>query len=289
MSDLSHFKGVAVSAPNLTDITDEQTSSHTEHIIKTDLNKLAGYFKESFLKTYQTYPNETDTSELYALYPREFLSACDAKIKELSNFLGFNPKHRSITITLKDESGQVQAVATRRLRDEAGKIIDGKKWIRAQGSINSFIATKFKGDDEAVFIAEGLGEIGIFELLKSDYVAFQNAGEMAKFEFSDQAERITSALKGKIVYCFVDNDEAEQRGADSLYPIIGQVAKELYEVKFKDKPKGYDLRDLITELSHTHAGEIMKDNLKPIKQRGKAGERLLDAIANEIDRVKVRI
>ena len=76
---------------------------------------------------------------------------------------------------------------------------------------------RFNRSDDVVFIAEGIGEVGLFEMLKASYVCFQNAGEISKFEYSPLKDEILEGLKGKRV----DNDEPSQNGFNALYPVIG--------------------------------------------------------------------
>lgn len=264
MKSIESFKGVALNAPQLT--ASEQTQD--KRII--NLSEFANKLREAFKKRYCDIHNlatQEQTDELYSLYPCNFLRACNAKLSKL-DFLGYNTKHQSLSITLKDDTGEVQAISTRRLRDEAGEIIKGKKWIRATGSNNSFIPHQINKDDDMVFVAEGMGEIGLFKILNSSYICFQNADELNKFEYNPLKDEILSRLKDKAVICFVDNDEVGQNGFNAIYPLIGEVTKELYQIRFKDKPKGYDLRDFIIDLSKEHSHKDILDVLgSEIKKR----------------------
>ena len=258
MKSIEDFKNVALSKPDLAPCEGYQEASEAKDSI--DLNQYAVKLREAYLSAYTRVSlcTQEQTDELYDLYPCNFLRACSAKLRDIE-CLGYNTKYQSLAIILKS-GDKTQAIAIRRLRDEAGNIVEGKKWIRAKGSNNGFIPHRFNKSDDVVFIAEGIGEVGLFEILKASYVCFQNAGEISKFEYSP-----LEGLKGKRVICFVDNDEPSQNGFNALYPVIGG---DLYQVRFKDKPKGYDLRDLIVELSdkHNHK-ELLKALQNEIKAR----------------------
>lgn len=263
MKSIESFKGVALNAPQLT--ASEQIQDN--RII--NLSEFANKLREAFKKRYCDIHNlatQEQTDELYSLYPCNFLRACSAKLSKL-DFLGYNTKHQSLVIIL-EENEITHSIATRRLRDEAGEIIKGKKWIRAQGSNNSFIPHRIDKNDDMVFIAEGMGEAGLFKILNSSYICFQNADELNKFEYNPLKDEILSRLKDKTVICFVDNDEVGQNGFNAIYPFIGEVTKELYQIRFKDKPKGYDLRDFIIDLSKEHSHkDILKALAKEIRER----------------------
>lgn len=263
MKSIEGFKNVALSKPDLSPCEGHQEASEVKDSI--DLNQYAVKLREAYLSAYTRVSlcAQEQTDELYDLYPCNFLRACSAKLRDIE-CLGYNTKHQSLAIILKS-GDKTQAIATRRLRDEAGNIVEGKKWIRAKGSNNGFIPHRFNKSDDVVFIAEGIGEVGLFEILKASYVCFQNAGEISKFEYSPLKDEILEGLKGKRVICFVDNDEPSQNGFNALYPVIGG---DLYQVRFKDKPKGYDLRDLIVELSgkYNHK-ELLKALQNEIKAR----------------------
>ena len=254
MKSIEDFKNVALSKPDLAPCEGYQEASEAKDSI--DLNQYAVKLREAYLSAYTRVSlcAQEQTDELYDLYPCNFLRACSAKLRDIE-CLGYNTKYQSLAIILKS-GDKTQAIAIRRLRDEAGNIVEGKKWIRGKGSNKS---------DGVVFIAEGIGEVGLFEILKASYVCFQNAGEISKFEYSPLKDEILEGLKGKRVICFVDNDEPSQNGFNALYPVIGG---DLYQVRFKDKPKGYDLRDLIVELSdkHNHK-ELLKALQNEIKAR----------------------
>lgn len=265
MKSIESFKGVALNAPKLT--TAERTQD--KRVINGNLSEFAYKLREAFKKTYCdiNLASREQTGELYGLYPCNFLRACEAKLNKL-DFLGYNAKHQSLSIILRDEAGEVQSIATRRLRDESGEIIKGSKWVKAKGSNNGFIPHHIDKNDDLVFIAEGTGEIGLFKILKCSYIGFQNADELHKFEYNPLKDEILPKLKDKSVICFVDNDEAGQNGFNAIYPVIGEVAKELYQVRFKDKPIGYDLRDFIIDLSKEHSRKkILNILAKEIRQK----------------------
>lgn len=266
MRAIEDFKGVALNAPKLSPLSQEDKEGQRQGV---NLDEVADIFKKAFYDVYcdRTAPLATQeqTNELYELYPCNFLRACNIQLKNLS-FLGFNKKHQSLTVILRDETGKTEAVATRRIRNAKGEIVEGKKWIRAEGSNNGFIPHRINRSDDVVFIAEGIAEVGIFEMLKASYICFQNAGELKNFEFNPLKEKILLEIKDKSLICFVDNDEVGQEGFNSFYQSINHTR--IYQVRFKDRVKGYDLRDFIIELSKTKPrGEILPSLLSEIQNR----------------------
>lgn len=263
MKSIESFKGVALNAPQLT--ASEQIQDNRIINLSEFANKLREAFKNRYCNI-QNLATQEQIDELYSLYPCNFIRACNAKLNKL-DFLGYNAKHQSMVIIL-EENEIIHSIATRHIRDEAGEIIKGKKWIRATGSNNSFIPHRIDKNDDMVFIAEGMGEAGLFKILNSSYICFQNADELNKFEYNPLKDEILSKLKDKAVICFVDNDEVGQNGFNAIYPFIGEVTKELYQIRFKDKPKGYDLRDFIIDLSKEHShNDILKALAKEIRER----------------------
>jgi hypothetical protein len=155
--------------------------------------------------------------------------------KENSLRMGWHSIFQSITFSLFDKD-ELKAVVVRHSKDKEGNII---KW-RTYGS-KTFTPSKIKSNDEVIFIASGIGEYLLFELMDVSYIAPQS---------DSVTSGITPAMidqcKGKIIVYLQDNDDSGRKLATKLQEIFCEsvfVVVDFENVQDQELKHGYDFRD----------------------------------------------
>ncbi len=167
-------------------------------------------------------------------------------------YIGYSTKYNSLTVSLYDESNQVQAICIREAKDRGGNPI---KW-KTYGSKRFIPYRIFDKDNPLLFIGFGIGEFLLFELLQMNYIAFQS-DSIAKSLTIDKAPKIANYF---LLMVLLDNDKSCK---ETITPLKDVYSKNLFvEVDFellldRDLPKGYDFRDFCNEIAlETHSYDL---------------------------------
>ncbi|MDD5211708.1 MAG: hypothetical protein PHV62_04785 [Sulfuricurvum sp.] len=155
--------------------------------------------------------------------------------KESSLCMGWHSIYKSVTFSLFDKD-ELKAVIVRKASNHNGEVI---KW-KTYGS-KTFTPSKIKSNDEVIFIASGIGEYLLFELMDVSYIAPQS---------DSVTSGITPAMieqcKGKIIVYLQDNDDSGRKLATKLLEIFCEsifVVVDFENVQDQELIKGYDFRD----------------------------------------------
>ena len=155
--------------------------------------------------------------------------------KENSLCIGWHGGYKSITFSLFDKD-ELKAIVIRSATNKDG---DHIKW-KTYGS-KIFTPSKIRSSDRIIFIASGIGEYLLFELLDVSYIAPQSDSVTSGIT----ATMIESA-KGKIIVYLQDNDDSGKKLTTKLEEIFHEsifVVIDFENVHDKDLPHGYDFRD----------------------------------------------
>jgi hypothetical protein len=171
--------------------------------------------------------------------------------KENSLRMGWHSIFQSITFSLFDKD-ELKAVVVRHSKDKEGNVIK----YRTYGS-KTFTPSKIKAKDEVIFVASGIGEYLLFELMDVSYIA-------------PQSDSVTSGItpsmidqcKGKIIVYLQDNDESGRKLAVKLQEIfcesifiVVDFNNVLADSMQWDVKANYDYRDFCNEMSKRY-GEL---------------------------------
>ncbi|MDP2077328.1 MAG: hypothetical protein Q8J85_04730 [Sulfuricurvum sp.] len=149
--------------------------------------------------------------------------------------MGWHSIYKSITFSLFDKD-ELKAVIVRKATNHNGEVI---KW-KTYGS-KTFTPSKIKSNDEVIFVASGIGEYLLFELMDVSYIAPQSDSVT-----SGIAPAMIEAARGKIIVYLQDNDDSGRKLATKLQEIFCEsifVVVDFENVQDQDLKHGYDFRD----------------------------------------------
>lgn len=155
--------------------------------------------------------------------------------KENSLSMGWHSIYKSITFSLFDKD-ELKAVVVRHSKDKEGNVI---KW-RTYGS-KTFTPSKIKSGDNVVFVAAGIGEYLLFELMDVSYIALQSDSVTSGITHS-----MIEQCKGKIIVYLQDNDDSGRKLATKLEEIFCEsvfVVVDFENVQDQELKHGYDFKD----------------------------------------------
>ena len=219
----------------------EQAQSYHSSTLKANsskavnLNEVASKLRLGFVQNKQQAINELNT----LFHPNFFEFFGTDKIEK---FVGFCERRRVFAYMFSDDNGVVKTIAY-------NQRIEGRKWIREKGSKNSLFIKNINEQDEVIFIAEGVSEPLIFELLGLSYICFQNADEMKKVGKNGDFFQLKSKLRDKRLYIIADNDDIGLEASEKVASCLKNVVKSIYITQFKNYTKGFDMRDLILKIA----------------------------------------
>jgi len=178
----------------------------------------------------------------------------------------YSKKQDSLVIELRNEKDELKTLSFREFKTkESNETI---KW-KTYGS-KRFIPYKLKDNNKFCFVAFGMSEIILFELLEFDYFILQSDSIVHNLANNDYFKPVKEKLKDRVTYIFPDNDESGLKAGYKLNKYLkeeGLKSKvlELGKMTNKQLKKGYDLRDLINEYSKN---EVIKMIIKGVKEAG---------------------
>ena len=236
------------------------------------LNSLAKPKKSYDLKEIVAANNDlfrTSQTELESIFNSRFLDNHKAKLDELyPDLLGANSRitvgysndYRSLSLILSDENNELKTVAIRR-NNNAKKIESWEKW-KKYGSIN-YIPSKVSDEDATVYVAFGMMEIIVMELLGLSYIVFQSDSVAKKLDKNEQFLKIRNSINGKKLVLLLDSDDTCRETVKPLKRLLSSASEiaviEFEKVLQRELEKGYDFVDYINEISCDT--KITKENL----------------------------
>lgn len=155
--------------------------------------------------------------------------------KESSLSIGWHSIFQSITFSLFDKD-ELKAIVVRHSKDKEGNII---KW-RTYGS-KTFTPSKINANDGVIFIASGIGEYLLLELMGVSYIAPQSDSVT-----SGITPAMIESSRGKIIVYLQDNDDSGLKLATKLQEIFCEsvfVVVDFENVQDQELKHGYDFRD----------------------------------------------
>lgn len=205
--------------------------------------------------------------ELYELIARDVLRY--ALSDKVFKFLGWSEKYQSLTVTLYDNDGIPQAICIRHAADSSGEVI---KW-KTYGA-KTFCPCRMEKNDSLIFVASGIAELLIFELLGVDYFILQSDG------IKPDREKVKSIFKGSLAVFVLDNDTSCKAAFEAFKSIHSDtVAVDFQTMLDKELPKGYDLRDFANETA-----QRLNDENGIMPAATAAGETVMSALMVEVEK-----
>ena len=180
------------------------------------------------------------TTLLYELFNKAFYFSFDYLLFPIyKKYMGFSIKHQSLTVSLFDEDGHVKAIAIRKSKDKDGTFI---KW-KTYGS-KTYIPHKI--NDEFIFLAVGMAEFILFEMMKVSYILLQSDSI-----YRHISKEIIYKASGKYLIVLKENDESFSKLIGELRNIF--ISSELIIIDFetilnRKLPKGFDYRDYCNQM-----------------------------------------
>ena len=141
------------------------------------------------------------------------------------------------------------------------KVESWDKW-KKYGSTN-YVPFRILDDDTTVYIAFGMMEVVLMELLGLSYIVFQSDSVAMNFDRSEQFLKIRNGLNGKKIVLLLDNDETCAKTVKPLSRFFSNASEivviEFEKVLNRELEKGYDFVDFINEVGGDV--DITKENL----------------------------
>lgn len=187
------------------------------------------------------------------------------KIKTLKNHgIGYNPISGKYSIPVYDQSGEIIDI----------RLYDFEKVISTKGA-HIGIWGIHEEQTEKVFLCEGeWDKMALSRYTNHTIFAVPGAGVFKKgwegyFENKD------------VILCY-DNDDPGKKGSTKVYHRIQNTCRSVRTVHWKDKPKGYDIRDLCIE-SDKPIKELRKYiSKKPLLKKENGSEFNPESLSGEI-------
>lgn len=156
--------------------------------------------KEILQKTYKAINKNRVYKFIFNILNKRFLDSIDdaTKQKVYQEYLRYDYINNSPCVLLCDNNNDIKSIAVHRTKD-------GKKWLKRKGSDGKYVHHNIF--DFVVYVAYGMGELLILELLQLPYIAFQSDGVAHSLDTNKQFnEEVKPLLKDKLVVMLLDND-----------------------------------------------------------------------------------
>ena len=223
----------------------KEIATANSDLFRTSQSELESILTPLFLNNYR--------EEIDKLYPDLLGSNSNVNI-------GFSNDYQSLSVILKDENNELKTIAIRR-NNNPKKIESWEKW-KKYGSI-SYIPSKVIENDEVVFVAFGMMEIVVMEILSLSYIIFQSDSVAKKLDKNEQFLKIRNSVNGRKLVLLLDNDDTCRETVKPLSRFLSSASEivviEFEKVLKKELVKGYDFVDYINEVSCDI--KITKENL----------------------------
>lgn len=174
----------------------------------------------------------------------------ELSIQIINEFILFDRLNNSIAIALKDRNNEIQTIAIHRVTNDDNTIT---KW-KSLGS-KKYIQYKIKNDDYLVYIAFGMAEVILFELLEVSYICFQSDSIAKNLQNHNQwNEEIKPLLQDKLAILLIDNDDSCRSVIPYIKEETNAISLEMEQLEVmsallyggtvvNNLPRGFDFRD----------------------------------------------
>jgi len=165
---------------------------------------------------------------------------------ENGNFLTFS----SLAILLYDENKNLKTATIRRYRNPSGQFI---KWYKVRGSQTTFIPYRLTSGYSYCFVAFGMSEAIIFNILGLDYFILQSDSIANNINNNPYFNTFKEKLKNREILILADYDESGLKAGNTLKKHLESFCNPRvieYFKLVKNPKKGYDFRDYILEISN---------------------------------------
>jgi len=156
--------------------------------------------------------------------------------------------YSSIAILLYDETKKLKATSIRRYRKNEVEII---KWYKVKGSKVGFIPYRLRDKYSFCFVAFGMSEALIFNILGLDYFILQSDSIAYHIDKNPYFEAIKEKLQGRNIFILPDYDESGFKAANALKNHLKAFSNpqiiEIYKL-INNPVKGFDFRDYVLTL-----------------------------------------
>lgn len=153
--------------------------------------------------------------------------------------------HSSLAILLYDENKNLKTVAIRRYKTKSGK------WYKVGGSKAKFIPYRLNNDYSYCFVAFGMSEALIFNILGLEYFILQSDSIAYHIYKNPYFKAIKEKLRGRDILILPDYDESGFKAATALKNNLKAFSSpqiiEFYKLVDNLK-KGYDFRDYVLQV-----------------------------------------
>jgi len=180
------------------------------------------------------------------------LKKCESKHIKLQSYIhhyyqeyrGFCT-HSSLVVEMYNDTGELKTLAIRRYKKKNGEVI---KWYKLKGSDAKLIPYKLRDSYSFAFVAFGIAEAIIFNILDLDYFVLQSDSLAFTIENNPYFLAIKEKLKDRQILILPDYDTSGLSAANALAvklkPFSNPRIIEFY--KLVDNPsKGFDFRDYV--------------------------------------------
>ncbi len=163
--------------------------------------------------------------------------------------IGWHFIYKSFTVSLYDEFGVLKTLIVRYSVNKDGTLV---KW-RTYGS-KTFIPHKINNNDSVVFVASGIGEYILLELMGVSYITPQSDSTV-----SGIATDMIEACSGKTIFYLQDNDDSGRKLGAKLKEIFSNSVFIVVDFEFvldRYLPHGYDFRDFCNEMAVRYGDDV---------------------------------
>lgn len=169
-------------------------------------------------------------------------------MKHYKDNLGILHTYSSLAVELYDDNQELKTATIRRYRTKSG---DEVKWYKIRGSKAGFIPYRLNETSSYCFVAFGIAEALIFNILGLDYFILQSDSGAYRISSNPYFKAVKEKIKGREVWILPDYDESCFNAAKTLQEYLkGFCNPSIIEFfQLVDNPKkGYDFRDYVLEI-----------------------------------------
>ena len=161
---------------------------------------------------------------------------------------GYLHTNSHLVILFYDENKNLKTASIREYKKKDGKI---KKWFKVKGSKMEFIPYRLRDEYSFCFVAFGMSEALIFNILGLDYFILQSDSIAYHIDKNPYFEAIKEKLQGKNIFILPDYDESGFKAANALKNHLKAFSNpqviEFYKL-VNNPAKGFDFRDYVLML-----------------------------------------
>ncbi len=182
-------------------------------------------------------PEVNPTTLIYELINKEVITL--KGVRAWKPYLGYSHKYKSLTVSILDDSGKVQAIAIRSSIDRDGKEV---KW-KTYGS-KTFIP--YRLEDDFIFLFSGTGELLLMDNFDLSYIQLQ-----ADSMIDHLPEQLKDLCDGKTIVVLQDNDDSFKKivpKIESFFTRSEVLIIDFEQVLNRQLSHGYDFRDFCNEV-----------------------------------------